>query len=43
MSIGLVVTTVLGLYMAFKMTRSLLVSGILFGVGIVVPVLLLYL
>ncbi len=43
MSIGLVVTTILGLYMAFKMTRSLLVSGILFAVGIVVPVLLLYL
>ncbi len=43
MSIGLIVTTILGLYMAFKMTRNLLVSGILFAVGIVLPFLLLYL
>jgi len=43
MSIGLVVTTILGLYMAFKMTRSLTLACILFAVGLVVPLLLLYL
>lgn len=43
MSVGLVVTTLLGIYMAFKMTRNMLLVGILFAAGLFVPILLLYL
>ncbi len=43
MSVGLVVTTLLGIYMAFKMTRNMVLVVILFAAGLVVPIVLLYL
>lgn len=43
MSIGLVISSILGVYMAFKYSRNKLVVGLTLGTGVVLPILLLLL
>ena len=42
-SVGLIVTTILGIYMAFKYTKAHLPVYVSLALGIIVPILFLYL
>ncbi len=42
-SIGLIVTTALGIYMAFRYTQNMLVVWLSLVAGIILPIILLYL
>ena len=42
-SVGLIITSILGIYMAFKYTKTHMLVYISLAIGVVLPILFLYL